>query len=44
VYGNNITTAAIAMKNLQVASCPLADSKGSINGQLAPAARPNPGK
>jgi hypothetical protein len=69
VYGNNITTAAYAMKNLQIASCglhakgwlfwtwdtdtmtslatqnlfySLADSRGAINGQLAPVARPNP--
>jgi hypothetical protein len=68
VYANNITTAAFAMKNLQVASCKLGakgwlfwtwdtdtttslasqnlfysltDSRGAINGQLAPVARPD---
>jgi hypothetical protein len=71
VYGNNITTAAYAMRNLQITSCglnakgwlswtwdsdtttslagqalgySLVDSRGAINGQLAPVARPNPCK
>jgi hypothetical protein len=67
VYGNDITRAAYAMRDLQKATCApgaqgwlfwtwdtkenladqrlffhLTDSRGAINGQLAPIVRPDP--